>query len=200
MIMNRRIFFRWVMVLLLLPLVPAGLNAWLNPRTPSLNPMQLAEGEVSLDQALNWDGPHLLVDARAPEAFADGHIPNAINLYMGQFDSQVMDLLDLWTPGHAVIVYCDSRQCGASSEMAERLRGEFGMEDVFVLKGGWEAWRSAFSNPAEAHARQLKNMCHFGATQKLTIRVIPPYFFTTLPPSLSELWRTRTLEDPTGEG
>lgn len=132
-----------VSLLLLLALIPAVINAWLNPNTPSWNPMQLAEGELALEQLVDWPYDYLLVDARSPEDFDTAHMPGAINLYAGEFDSQILNLLDVWMPDHSVIVYCDSRQCGASEEIANRLREDFQMEKVFVLKGGWESWMEA---------------------------------------------------------
>jgi len=40
-----------------------------------------------------------------------------------------------------VVVYCSSLSCQASQEVAEKLREEVGLQSVFVLQGGWEAWR-----------------------------------------------------------
>jgi rhodanese-related sulfurtransferase len=129
--------------LLALPVIPAALNAWLNPNTPPWNPMQLAEGEVALKQLLDWADDYILVDARSPESYEQAHMPEAINLYAGAFDAQILNLLDVWSPERSVIVYCDSRQCGASEELAQRLREDFQMDKVFVLKGGWESWLRA---------------------------------------------------------
>ncbi|MBC2603040.1 rhodanese-like domain-containing protein [Puniceicoccus vermicola] len=33
--------------------------------------------------------------------------------------------------------------CQASHGVAKRLSGEAGFEEVYVLKGGWEAWQAA---------------------------------------------------------
>lgn len=137
---------RMVCLLLLLPIPFAVLNAWLNPNTPPWNPMQLVEGEIVLEHLLEWEDDYILVDARAPEAYGAGHMPDAINLYAGEFDVQILNLLDVWSPDRSVIVYCDSRQCDASAEMAARLKEDFQMERVYVLKGGWESWTQAPSN------------------------------------------------------
>lgn len=107
--------------------------------------MQLAEGEIDLQHLLDWEGAYILVDARTPENYETAHIPEAINLYAGAFDDQILNFLDVWSPERAVIVYCDSRQCGASEELAGRLREGFQIEKVFVLKGGWESWLEASS-------------------------------------------------------
>jgi rhodanese-related sulfurtransferase len=136
-------FLQMVCLLLLLPIPFAVLNAWLNPHTPSWNPMQLAEGEVALEHLLGWKDDYILIDARAPEAYETAHIPEAINLYSGEFDAQILSLLDIWSPDRSIIVYCDSRQCGASEEIAERLRQDFQMENVYVLKGGWESYQTS---------------------------------------------------------
>ena len=130
------------LLLLCLSLPIAALNAWLNPNSPPWNPMDLAEGEISLEQLLVWQGSLILVDARTPESYSAAHLPGAINLYAGEFDTQVQALLDRWSPDDTIIVYCDSRQCDASDAIAKRLREDFQMQQVFVLKGGWERWLS----------------------------------------------------------
>lgn len=138
--MNKKQSIGWTFALLLLAVMPAGLNAWLNPLRPAWNPMQLDEGEVSFAQLSEWTDDYVLVDARSPEAYEEGHIPEAINLYAGAFDDQVIGLLEVWNPEHAVVVYCDSRQCDASEELAKRLRDDFQMDQIYVLKGGWQGW------------------------------------------------------------
>ncbi|MDQ8196260.1 rhodanese-like domain-containing protein [Coraliomargarita sp. SDUM461004] len=141
--MRKRSYISMLCLLFLLPIPFAVVNVWLNPSAPSWNPMQLGEGEVALEHLLNWEDDYILVDARAPEAYQGAHMPEAINLYAGEFDAQILSLLDVWSPGRSIIVYCDSRQCGASEEMATHLREDFQMERVFVLKGGWESWLEA---------------------------------------------------------
>lgn len=135
-----------VLLLIILPIPLAVVNAWLNPNTPPWSPMQLAEGEIALEHLLQWEDAYLLVDAREAEAYMSAHMPSAINLNAGEFDAQILNLLDVWSPDQSVIVYCDSRQCDASEEIADRLREEFQMKRVFVLKGGWESWTQAAPN------------------------------------------------------
>ena len=132
-----------LLLLVCLPLPFAALNAWLNPSRPPWNPMELAEGEVSLEQLLSWGGSFILVDARSAENFEAARLPGAIHVYAGEFDDQILNLLDVWSPEKSIIVYCDSRQCGASEEIANRLRDDFQMDQVYVLKGGWESWLKA---------------------------------------------------------
>jgi rhodanese-related sulfurtransferase len=140
---------RILILMFALPLIPAALNAWLNPMAPPWNAMQLAEGEITLQHLLDWEDDYILVDARASENYATGHMPQAINVSGSEFDTQMMPLLDQWTPERPVVVYCDSRQCGSSAEIAARLRQDFQMDKVFVLKGGWESWIEASTDIQE---------------------------------------------------
>lgn len=132
-----------LLALVLLPVIPAVFNYYLNPAQVPWDPLTLKDGEMSLRGWVTMQEVSLLVDARAPEVYAEGHIPGAINVYNEDFDAQIGDFLEHWEPGLKVVVYCDSRLCGASEEIAERLRGDFEMSEVFVLKGGWEAWQEA---------------------------------------------------------
>ncbi len=100
----------------------------------------MANGEVNLSIVSGWPESVLWVDARTPDTFEKKHISRAVNLSMEGFDGQMLDFLDVWQPGQKVVVYCDSRQCGASKEVASRLREEMGIENVYVLKGGWQEW------------------------------------------------------------
>ncbi|MGJ3244138.1 MAG: rhodanese-like domain-containing protein [Opitutales bacterium] len=135
-----RVRFGQVAILCLLPLLPAAVSAWLHPDRPPLNPDILAEGEVAWRTVSRWGDAALLVDARQPDAFAAGHIPGALSMPPDGFDAAVLTLLDQWTPEHRIVVYCDSRQCGASKALADRLRDELGLEPVYVLHGGWADW------------------------------------------------------------
>ncbi len=50
-------------------------------------------------------------------------------------------LFDAWSPGKSIVVYC-TPDCHASSEIADRIR-DLGIEPVFFLHGGYEAWKRA---------------------------------------------------------
>ncbi|MBZ4413214.1 rhodanese-like domain-containing protein [Myxococcus faecalis] len=75
-----------------------------------------------------------LVDVRSPEEFADGHLPGAVNIPVGELARRLGELGPPTTP---VVVYCRS---GARSGRAERLLKEQGFQDVFNL-GPMSAWR-----------------------------------------------------------
>lgn len=126
--------------LLLLPLAGAAVNGWLNPAAPKWNVSGLAEGEVSVAQARAWMPDALFVDARSEAAYMESHIDGAVWLNPAEFDEGVGDFLALWSPQVPVVVYCDSRQCGASATVAGRLRDDFGIPNVWVMSGGWVEW------------------------------------------------------------
>ena len=75
-----------------------------------------------------------LVDVRSPEEFAEGHLPGAVNIPVGELAQLLGELGPTSTP---VVVYCRS---GARSSRAERLLKEQGFQDVFNL-GPMSAWR-----------------------------------------------------------
>lgn len=132
---------RQVLILCLLAVFSAALVAALHPKRPPWQPPVVAEGELLLSDAKALVSP-IWVDARSATLFAKGHIPGAINLNLDDFSQQVVPLLErtLVQPDATIVIYCDSDLCQASHEVAERLRDEFGMAKVYVLKGGWEAW------------------------------------------------------------
>lgn len=80
------------------------------------------------------------VDARPSDEFGQSHIPGAISLNEDAWNELLPEFLGQWSPDKRVIVYCSAKSCNAAGEVARRLREEAGLQDVFVLDGGWEAW------------------------------------------------------------
>jgi rhodanese-related sulfurtransferase len=83
----------------------------------------------------------LWVDARTAEAFALGRVPGAILLPADSWNERVGAVIEAWSPGMVVVVYCDAATCEASQAVARRLRDELVWPEVRVLRGGWQAWR-----------------------------------------------------------
>ena len=132
---------RELLLLLILAAIPATLTAWLKPEVfardafPSLS--------IQDAQRLITEQPVLWIDARNADAFAQGHVPGAIRLTSEEWESLLLPVMEAWTPGQVVIVYCDQETCNASTAVAARLQSELGIETVYVLKGGWAAWAQA---------------------------------------------------------
>lgn len=112
-----------------------------HPRRPVWFQETLAPGEEVLPTVLAWGEKVLWVDARSAEDYGTEHVPGAILLNLEDWDRLFPKFLDRWEPEKKVVVYCSAATCELSREVAERLRKN-GVSSVFVLKGGWEAWKN----------------------------------------------------------
>ena len=65
----------------------------------------------------------------------------AILLNEEHWEELIPAFLDAWDPEKTIVVYCDGGKCDASRAIATRLRDELKLESVYVLQGGWTAWR-----------------------------------------------------------
>ena len=75
-----------------------------------------------------------IVDVRAAEDFAKGHIPNAVNLPKDRWDS-----LEGLAQGKLNVLVCYSQVCHLAATAAEKFaRAGF---SVMELEGGFKAWQ-----------------------------------------------------------
>jgi len=131
---------RQALFILLVALIPASLTAAFHPRRPPWSQETLAPGEEMLSTVLAWRENVLWVDARSMEEYEAEHIPGALLLNLENWDQLFPKFLDQWVPDERVVVYCSAATCELSRDVAERLRKN-SVSPVFVLKGGWEAWK-----------------------------------------------------------
>lgn len=139
----RRVSSR-VALLLVLPLIPAIAAGWLHPRAPAWTSPLLSADEVRLDQALAWGDTVLWLDARSRKNYDAGHIPGALLLNEDHWHDLlpgVLNALPPNAPDARIVVYCDSKGCDASREVATRLRTETQLPNIHILHGGWQAWQ-----------------------------------------------------------
>jgi len=129
--------------LVLLALVPAVVWGLLTPKPVIWDPEVLKEGEVRLAEVLQSGEEILWIDARSESDYNKEHIPGAILLNEDRWDELFMQFMmsGRWRPGVKIVVYCGSSGCQASHAVAERLTKKSGIPNVWVLKGGWEAWK-----------------------------------------------------------
>jgi rhodanese-related sulfurtransferase len=132
---------RQALPILLAALIPASLTAAFHPRRPPWSQETLEPGDVMLPTVLAWGGNVLWVDARSAEEYGAEHVPGALLLNLENWDQLFPGFLDQWAPGEKVVVYCGAATCELSRDVAERLRKNR-ISAVFVLKGGWEAWKT----------------------------------------------------------
>ena len=150
--MLRKISFEAALVVLIAILMALGSYALRSKQLPLL-PSDSKKADSFSEQALykpmsmaravelfNHHGA-LFVDARIPEAYAEGHIPGALNLYPGDFEQWSQTLIDKFPPEKIMITYCDGTQCPLARELAEKLTW-LGFEHVYCLLDGWEVWQA----------------------------------------------------------
>ncbi len=80
-----------------------------------------------------------IIDVRAPEAYARGHLPGAVNIPK----DDLMSKLDQIPTDKPVVTYCNMHQPGSSSSenAADTLR-DAGFH-ARALKGGFPEWKEA---------------------------------------------------------
>jgi rhodanese-related sulfurtransferase len=95
---------------------------------------------VRVAQAKSWGQNALWVDARPEADFEADHVPGALPLDEDRWNELLPQFLAAWSPEKKVIVYCSTQSCNLAIEVAQRLRNEAQIKNVFVLQGGWEEW------------------------------------------------------------
>ncbi len=126
--------------LVLISVVVAAACWWFHGKQALISSQELAPGEVTVSQILSLESEVLWVDARERPAWEAGRIGDAVWLNEGAFESGIEAFFDRWHPEVKVVVYCNTEGCDASGAVASRLRTDFAIENVWVLKGGWQAW------------------------------------------------------------
>jgi rhodanese-related sulfurtransferase len=138
---------RGAIILLSLTLLAAGLTHQLHPRAPAwyLAKEKPAEGEVNLQEIQErWQGQVLWIDARVRSRYEQQHIPNALLLNEQEFDQQLFDLIEtLQSNTKPVVIYCDAQKCQASRQVRDALQQRVGLKNLWILHGGWPAWKAA---------------------------------------------------------
>ena len=87
-------------------------------------------------------GETVFLDARAPDLYAEGHVPRARSVPAAEIETLMPVLVLRMAKEAALVVYCEGGDCQSSLTLAERLHDE-GFKDIRVLSGGWEEWKRA---------------------------------------------------------
>jgi rhodanese-related sulfurtransferase len=132
---------RQSLILIGLALLPAaGQAVYYRDKVSWQTPVAASE-MVTIAQARSWSADAIWIDARPQEEFEREHVPGALLLNEDRWNELLPQVLAVWAPEKRIVVYCSSESCGSSREIAHRLRKEAGLTNVFVLEGGWEAWK-----------------------------------------------------------
>jgi rhodanese-related sulfurtransferase len=103
-----------------------------------------ADGVVTLDEAtaMHEAGAGLFIDARGPDAYAEAHVPGAVNLPYSEVEPPSAEAVQALPADRRLVVYCWNPACDMAEGLADHLRSQ-GREDVLIFPGGIEAWQGA---------------------------------------------------------
>lgn len=83
----------------------------------------------------------LIIDVRAPDDYAAGHIPSAVSMPITALDRHAAWLFENVAPDRLIVCYCSSRECEYAHEFARHLK-EMGYTRLKVYSGGFLEWNS----------------------------------------------------------
>ncbi len=86
-------------------------------------------------------GDALFVDARSQNDYANGHIPGAISLPVGQFEAGIGLFLNRYPPEQPIVTYCSGRTCEDSHDLARAL-SDVGFTNVRIFIDGFPGWEA----------------------------------------------------------
>lgn len=95
--------------------------------------------DVAIVKEIFDSGHAVFVDARAVEAFADGHIKGAVSLPIGLYEERLEAFLMKYPLSTYIVTYCTGRECEDSHELAQILL-QFDYESVSVFIDGFPVW------------------------------------------------------------
>lgn len=95
-----------------------------------------------LKEKLSSPEPVALIEALPEESFREYHLPDAINIPVGdeRFDEKVQRAVP--DKDTTVVVYCMDEQCDASPKAAKRIE-ELGYRHVYDYEAGKVDWKEA---------------------------------------------------------
>jgi rhodanese-related sulfurtransferase len=104
---------------------------------PALRPSGRRATALQVTQLINR-GKTTIVDVRAADEFAAGHVRDAKNIPLADLSGRISELDK--AKARTVVVLC---QNGVRSDKAARQLTAAGFEDVYSLEGGLAAWQAA---------------------------------------------------------
>ncbi|MBI3409993.1 MAG: hypothetical protein HY040_16760 [Planctomycetes bacterium] len=95
---------------------------------------RLAEAEAWTNEAGN-----LTIDARLPDSYESGHLPNSINVPYYLSVGEMGDIMNKRPKEQPILVYCESYGCYFSDVVARKLL-DLGYHNLFLFREGWQGW------------------------------------------------------------
>ncbi len=86
------------------------------------------------------EGTAIIVDARDPNEYAEGHLPSAVNIPASDFKSYFNEFGMAMPRDFPIVIYCQGGDCDQSLEVIHKLNLlEF--EALSLYEGGWLEWK-----------------------------------------------------------
>jgi len=87
------------------------------------------------------NGLNVFVDARTEDAFAEGHIPGAIQCFPFEIEKCIDEVLQYTSAAFKVVVYCTGGDCEDSIFMCRELvEAGLAYDNIYLFEGGWHEW------------------------------------------------------------
>jgi rhodanese-related sulfurtransferase len=102
--------------------------------------VSFSEADADFVRQLSADPGTVLIDARLPELYGQGHIPGAISLPLSRFDDFIAERMAQLRAAHLLIVYCSDWSCNDSYDLARKLLDK-GFKTLLLYRGGMEDWQ-----------------------------------------------------------
>ena len=131
-----------LLIVLLASLTGLATNFGASRPISLLQPLaKLQPGDVSIGVAhgmLNTPGV-LFLDARSSSRFRAKHLPGALHLSPGLFQSGYPKLATQLESQNAIVVYCSGRRCPKAEHLRKLLESK-GHKNVLVMRDGISGW------------------------------------------------------------
>lgn len=101
--------------------------------------LDFTTGPVELERWVKQGQPVNIVDVRAADDYAEGHIPGAVNLPKDQWHDEKMPKARL-RKDKINVLYCYSHVCHLAATAAVEFAGKG--YPVMELEGGWRWWKN----------------------------------------------------------
>ena len=101
--------------------------------------LDFTTGPVELERWVKQGQPVNIVDVRAAEDYAEGHIPRAVNLSKDQWHDEKL-LKARLRKDKINVLYCYSHVCHLAATAAVEFAGKG--YPVMELEGGWRWWKN----------------------------------------------------------
>lgn len=126
------------LILLGLAILPAIATGVAHPHRP----MWSGADQLALRTARGWGRQVLFVDVRPPEQYLLDRIPGALPLQLSTWEQFLPAVRDA-SKDKRIVIYGQSGSESDAPRIAEKLRHDLARDEIYILRGGFDAWNAA---------------------------------------------------------